>query len=73
MDESRKDLILTGPTLQEIDDFHVSSEVWSRLRELLEANETRRLTDAESAQLDGALQLNQAIAKLKICVLYRLS
>jgi hypothetical protein len=54
------------PSLQEIADYTMSVEAQARIRELLNANSNRRLTDAENAELDEYEQLGRLIRRAKI-------
>ncbi len=60
------EFITSSPTLEQIAAFRLSAAAESRISELLEANRTRRLTDAEEAELDEYLRLEHMVRKAKI-------
>jgi len=60
------EFITSSPTLQEIIDFRLSEQADQRISDLLTANRTRRLSDAEEAELDEYLRLEHMVRKAKL-------
>jgi hypothetical protein len=54
------------PSLDEIAAYTMSPEAQTRIRELLDANQNRRLTDAENIELDEYQHLGRLIRRAKI-------
>src|SRR5258708_2900192 len=54
------------PSLDEIVAYTMSTEAQARIRELLDANRNRRLTDAENIELDEYERLGRMIRRAKI-------
>jgi hypothetical protein len=59
------EFLLTSPSPQQIIDFHASDVAQERLRYLLEANRSGTLTEAETAELDDAEQIDHFVTLLK--------
>ena len=57
--------LLTSPSPQQIITFHASDVAQERLRTLLEANRNGTLTEAETAELDEAEQIDHFVTLLK--------
>jgi hypothetical protein len=66
------DFITSLPTLEAIIDYNISPTAQARVSELLAASRNRRLTDAESAELDEYERLEHTIRKAKIRAFERL-
>jgi hypothetical protein len=60
------EFITSLPTLEEITQYTVSTAAQERIRELLDANRNRRLSDAEDAELDEYARLDHIVRKAKI-------
>jgi len=60
------EFITAAPSIQEIAAYFMSEEAQSRISELLDANQSRRLTDAESAELDDYQELGRIVRRMKI-------
>lgn len=60
------EFITSSPTLEQIAGFRLSTPAEQRIRDLLDANRTRRLTDDEVAELDEYLRLEHMVRKAKI-------
>ncbi|MHB8628481.1 MAG: hypothetical protein ACYDBJ_19945 [Aggregatilineales bacterium] len=60
------DFITSAPSPDQIAEYYMSSESQARVSELLEANQNRRLTDAESAELDDYQEVGRIIRRTKI-------
>jgi hypothetical protein len=60
------EFITSSPTLDEIANFRLSTAAEQRIRDLLDANHHRRLTDAEESELDEYLRLEHMVRKAKI-------
>ena len=54
------------PSLDEIAAYTMPTEVQARIRELLDANRNRRLTDAENIELDEYERLGRMVRRAKI-------
>ncbi len=54
------------PSLDEIVAYSMSPEAQARIRELLDANHNRRLTDSENIELDEYERLGRLIRRAKI-------
>lgn len=54
------------PSLDEIAAYSMSAETQARIRDLLDANRTRRLTDAENIELDEYEHLGRLIRRAKL-------
>jgi hypothetical protein len=66
------EFITSGPTLDQIASFRLSEQAEARIRELLDANQKRRLTDAEEDELNEFLRLEHLVRKAKIRALEKL-
>ncbi|MCD4684683.1 MAG: hypothetical protein K8S97_01940 [Anaerolineae bacterium] len=60
------EFITSSPSLEQIAQFRLSANAEARISELLTANRTRRLTDAEEAELDEVVRLEHMVRKAKI-------
>jgi hypothetical protein len=60
------DFLLSQPTPEQVIELRASDTAQERLRYLLEGSEKNTLTDAERAELDGYIQLDNLVARLKI-------
>jgi hypothetical protein len=60
------EFITSSPTLEQITEYTVSEGVQARLRELRDANRTRRLTDSEEMELDDYVRLDHIVRRAKI-------
>src|SRR5258706_14405194 len=54
------------PSLDEIANHNMSQDAQARIRELLDANRNRRLTDAENAELDEYEHLGRLVKRANI-------
>jgi hypothetical protein len=57
--------LMSSPTPAQIIGFHASDRAQARLRTLLDANRSGRLTDNERAELEEASQINHFLTLLK--------
>jgi hypothetical protein len=60
------DFITSHPTVEQVAEFRLSEQAEARIRELLDANRTRRLTAEEEAELDEYLRLEHIMRKAKL-------
>ncbi len=60
------EFITSVPTLEQIANFRLSTAAEQRIRDLLDANQARRLSDAEEAELDEYLRLEHMVRKAKL-------
>lgn len=60
------EFVTSSPTLEQIASFRLSARAEQRIHDLLETNHSRRLTDAEEAELDEYLRLEHIVRKAKI-------
>lgn len=60
------EFITSSPTLEQITQFRLSDSAERRIRELLTANQQRRLTDGEEQELDEYVRLEHMVRKAKI-------
>jgi hypothetical protein len=65
------DFLLSSPTLEQIMAFRPSESAQTRLRELLEANKTRKLTLDEEAELDETMAVEHFMRRLKVKALVK--
>lgn len=60
------DFLLSQPTPEQVIDLRASEAAQERLRALLDASRQGTLNDAERAELDAYIQLDNLVARLKI-------
>jgi hypothetical protein len=60
------DFLLSQPTPAQVIELRASEEAQERLRYLLDGNRDNTLNDAERAELDAYIQLDNLVARLKI-------
>ena len=60
------DFLLSQPTPEQVIELRASAEAQERLRYLLDASRSNTLNDAERAELDAYIQLDNLVARLKI-------
>jgi hypothetical protein len=60
------DFLLSQPTPEQIVNLRASEAAQERLRYLLDGNRSSTLNDAERAELDAYIQLDNLVALLKI-------
>lgn len=60
------EFITSSPTLEQIAEFRLSDVSEARISSLLEANQNRRLTSSEEAELDEYIRLEHIMRKAKI-------
>ena len=60
------DFLLSQPTPEQVIQLHASDAAQERLRYLLDGSENNTLMDAERAELDAYIQLDNLVARLKI-------
>ena len=60
------DFLLSQPTPEQVIQLRASETAQERLRYLLDASESSTLSDAERAELDAYIQLDNLVARLKI-------
>jgi len=60
------DFIISEPTTEQIANYYLPADDQTRVGELLQANQDRRLTDAENAELDDYQALGRLIRRMKI-------
>jgi hypothetical protein len=60
------EFITSAPTLEQMANFRLSAVAEQRIRDLLDANQARRLTDAEEAELGEYLRLEHMVRKAKL-------
>jgi hypothetical protein len=60
------EFLLSQPTPEQIVNLRASDAAQERLRYLLDGNRNNALNDAERAELDAYLQLDNFVAQLKI-------
>ena len=60
------DFLLSQPTPEQVIQLRASDEAQERLRYLLDGSRNNTLNDAERAELDAYIQLDNLIARLKI-------
>ncbi len=66
------DFLMSVPTPMEVVKYHISEEDDKRISDLLRANQNRRLTDAENAELDDYQAIGRMIEQAKIQALEKL-
>jgi hypothetical protein len=59
------DFLLSQPTPQQVINLHASEAAQERLRYLLDGNRNDTLNDAERAELDAYVQLDNLVTRLK--------
>ena len=59
------DFVARGSTAEEVANFHPSAEAQKRVGELLEKQRESRLTEEETAELDGFVQLEHILCLAK--------
>jgi len=67
------EFMTSTPTLEAISQFRLSDESEARIHALLDANESRKLTPEEEAELDEYLRLEHIMRKAKIRAFEKLS
>lgn len=67
------EFITSLPTLEQIIAFRLSDHAEARIRELLDANQRRRLSDDEAAELEEYTRLEHLVRKAKICAAEKLA
>lgn len=67
------DFMASRPTVEAMADFRFSDEIEAHINELLATNRTRRLTDAEAAELDEFDKLEHMMRMVKLKALEKLS
>jgi hypothetical protein len=60
------DFLLSQPTPEQVIELRASDTAQERLRYLLDGSENNALNDAERAELDAYIQLDNLVARLKI-------
>ena len=60
------DFLLSQPTPEQVIELRASNEAQERLRYLLDASRSSTLNDAERAELDAYIELDNLVARLKI-------
>ena len=60
------DFLLSQPTPEQVIELRASAEAQERLRYLLDASRSNTLNDAERAELDAYIELDNLVARLKI-------
>ena len=60
------EFLLSQPTPEQIINLSASDAAQERLRYLLDSNQNNSLNDAERAELDAYIQLDNFVAQLKI-------
>jgi hypothetical protein len=60
------DFLLSQPTPEQVIELRASDEAQERLRYLLDASRSNTLNDAERAELDAYIELDNLVARLKI-------
>lgn len=60
------DFLLSQPTPEQVIQLRASDEAQERLRYLLDSSRNNTLNDAERAELDAYIQLDNLVARLKI-------
>ena len=66
------EFITSHPTVEQVADFRLLDAVEARIRDLLEANRTRKLTAEEDTELDEYLRLEHIMRKAKLRALEKL-
>jgi hypothetical protein len=59
------DFLLSQPTPEQVIELRASDTAQERLRYLLDGSENNALNDAERAELDAYIQLDNLVARLK--------
>jgi hypothetical protein len=67
------DFLLTQPTPDQVVDLRASDTAQERLRYLLDGNRNATLNDAERAELEAYLQLDNLVSRLKVRARLKLS
>jgi hypothetical protein len=60
------DFLLSQPTPEQVIELRASDAAQERIRYLLDGNQKNMLMDAERAELEGYIQLDNLVARLKI-------
>lgn len=60
------DFLLSQPTPEQVIQLRASDQAQARLRYLLDGSRNNTLNDAERAELDSYIQLDNLVARLKI-------
>ncbi len=66
------EFITSSPSLEQIANFRLSDEAENHISQLLDANQNRRLSQAEAAELDEYLRLEHIMRKAKIRAIEKL-
>ena len=67
------DFLLTQPTPDQVIELRASDAAQERLRYLLDGSRSTALNDAERAELDATLQLDNLVSRLKVRARLKLS
>jgi hypothetical protein len=67
------DFMAARPTLEAMASFRFSEVIELRINELLAANQQRRLTDAEAAELDEFDRLEHMMRMIKLTAMEKLA
>ncbi len=63
----------SAPMLEQIAAYYLPDDAQTRMSDLLEANQNRRLTDAEIQELDDYQELGRLVRRIKIAAHVKLA